>query len=165
MQSLKRKTRKTTESELAEDHERRDESPEREPVEDAVEEIAERIVNAYFATPSVPAEDEPEMDREETPQIIEGGGVIYTAGFNRASRLISGIPAPQQSEARAKQSPELLLRKAEVRLLAEQVLGGRPAAIRWMEKPLIFHFSGRRPAEVMATLEGCDEVEAFLRLL
>lgn len=132
----------------------------------SADEIAEGYVSKFFGATPMPAPDEDDEPPHNESPIPRGDGIIYVGGFHKAGQLVASAPlADEGSPVRAKQAPELLRRKAEVRQLAENVLDGRAAAMRWMEQPLRFAFKGMTPAAKMATFEGCDEVEAFLLTL
>lgn len=130
----------------------------------SADEIAARIVSQHFGTVPMPFQDTDDPTSDRLPGIPVGDGIIYVSGQYKAACWTDASAAAEKiSLARPKQSPELLLRKAQVRLLAEEVLGGRAASMRWKERPIMVTFKGKRPAEIMATLEGCDAVEELLR--
>lgn len=134
---------------------------------ETADEFAERHVSKFFDGAKGPLDesDETAADNNDANSPLSGDGIIYISGLNRAAHLLASAAMPKNHEARPKQPLELLTRKAEVRLLAEKVLGSREASLRWMEKKMLHALGKRRPSEVMATMEGCDEVEQFLRTL
>ncbi len=69
---------------------------------------------------------------------------------------------PQHTSHRA--SDELNRRWKEIVLLAEQKCGSSSQAAIWIETPKI-SFRGRKPMDLLGTLEGCDLVESMLNEL
>ena len=69
---------------------------------------------------------------------------------------------PQHTSHRG--SDELNRRWKEIVLLAEQKCGSSSQAAIWLETPKI-SFRGRKPMDLLGTLEGCDRVESMLNEL
>jgi putative toxin-antitoxin system antitoxin component (TIGR02293 family) len=56
---------------------------------------------------------------------------------------------------------ELLLRVARTTALAKQVFGDEVRARQWLRAPKR-SFGGKAPAQLLATIEGCERVKAAL---
>jgi hypothetical protein len=93
---------------------------------------------------------------------------MYISGFVKASIIAETImssPEKTMHVPHAKIPAEVLRRRDEIRVLAVKVLGSPREAERWLETPIRFSLEGRRPTELLQTLEGCDKVEQLLNNL
>jgi hypothetical protein len=133
------------------------------------DEIGEQIVESYFATAwgTRPLNAEPlepnDFERPESP-----ANAIYIGGLLKAANILKPlIPQPEQAKPmpRAKIPAEVLERLDEIRELAVKVLGSPRDAEQWFQRPIRFALEGRRPAELLQTLEGCEKVEQLLKNL
>lgn len=59
-------------------------------------------------------------------------------------------------------TPELVEKRDHIRLMAEKILGSRPAAQRWFCTVSVHILSGKTPLDLMTTVAGCAKVEQFL---
>lgn len=133
------------------------------------DEIGEQVMRSYFATtwgarPTNAASLElNEYERlHRSPHTMYVGGLVKIADITEA--LVTS-PEQVRQQLHAKIPAEVLRRSDEVRELAVKVLGSPREAKHWLERPLKIALEGRRPAEVLRTLEGCDKVEQLLKNL
>jgi hypothetical protein len=133
------------------------------------DEIGEQIVGSYFATTwgtrplNAPPLGLSDFEERDAPP-----NTIYIGGLIKAADIIETL-IPQSEPARqlprAKIPAEVLRRRDEIRVLAVEVLRSPRKAAEWLDTPLRFALDGRKPAELLLTLEGCDKVEQVLKTL
>jgi hypothetical protein len=133
------------------------------------EEIGEQVVSSYFAkTWGARPLDAPQLEPITLEQPESPPNTIYISGLIKASVIVESL-LPESEQVRqlplAKIPAEVLRRRDEIRVLAVKVLGTPREAERWLERPIRFALEGRRPAELLQTLEGCDKVEELLNNL
>jgi hypothetical protein len=133
------------------------------------DEIGEQIVGSYFATTwgarplNAPPLALPDFEQPASPP-----NTIYLGGLVKVADIVGPIFAQSEQVEplpRTKIPAEVLRRRDEIRVLAVQVLESPSEAERWLKTPIRFALEGRRPAELLQTLEGCDKVEELLRTL
>jgi uncharacterized protein (DUF2384 family) len=84
----------------------------------------------------------------------------YIGGLIKAADIVESlIPQLEQAKQlpRAKIPAEVLRRLDEIRVLAVRVLGSPRDTEQWLQGPIRSALEGRRPAELLQTLEGCEK--------
>jgi hypothetical protein len=133
------------------------------------DEIGEQLVDSYFAKTwgARPLNAAP-LELNDFERLHRSPNTMYVGGLVKVAEITETlIPRPEQTRQlpRAKIPAEVLRRRDEIRVLAVKVLGSPRDAEQWLEKPIRFALEGRRPAELLQTLEGCDKVEQVLKNL
>jgi len=133
-----------------------------------VEEISEQTVAAFYSQTwgKCPAADEQAVELSEFAKLHALPGTMHVSGLIDLAQITDSLFLPDHEKSTAVRPaipPELLKRRAEVRQYAVEILGSEKKANEWFERPMAVALNRRRPAEHLQTLEGCDEVEAFLR--
>jgi hypothetical protein len=134
----------------------------------SAEEISELAVAAFYNETwgKRPHDDGKTVELSEFAKLHALPGTMHISGLIDIAQItdsLSLLDSGKLATARPPIPPELLKRRAEVRKYAAEVLGSEKAASDWFDKPMTVVLDRRRPAEHLQTLEGCDEVEAFLR--
>lgn len=133
-----------------------------------VEEISERAVATFYTETwgKCPAADEMVVELSEFARLHALSGTMHVSGLIELAQITDSLFLPDREKSAALRPaipPELLKRRAEVRQYAAEVFGSEKKANDWFDRPMAVVLNRRRPAEHLQTLEGCDEVEAFLR--
>jgi len=134
-----------------------------------VDEIGEQLVGSYFAKAwgTRPLNAAP-LELNDFERLHRSPNTMYVGGLVKVADIAETLmPRPEQTRRlpRAKIHPEVLRRRDEIRVLAVKMLGSPREAENWLEKPVRFALEGKRPAELLHTLEGCDQVEQLLKSL
>ena len=145
----------------------REEADEHEPGP-TVEEISEQAVAAFYSQTwgKFSAADEKAVELSEFARLHALPGTMHVSGLIELAQITDSLFLPDGEKSTAVRPaipPELLKRRAEVRQYAVDIFGSEKKANEWFERPMAVVLNRRRPAEHLRTLEGCDEVEAFLR--
>jgi hypothetical protein len=149
--------------------------------EETADDIAMRTVSNFYTTwtPNTSTGQEPRnggSDAQHDPRShlyskdVVGDPTDITNILRRA--LPATLMAPShfgergESSARAgtpsRFSPELDARRLEIRRLAEKTLGSVTAVRQWLGIPVEDELMGKKPIDLMETLEGCDQVQRLL---
>lgn len=133
------------------------------------DEIGEQFVGSYFAKAwGVRPHDAAPLELNDYERLHRSPNTMYVGGLVKIADIAETlIPRPEQARQlpRAKIPAEVLRRRDEIRVLAVKVLGSPREAEQWLERPIRFALEGRRPAELLQTLEGCEKVEQLLKTL
>jgi hypothetical protein len=133
------------------------------------DEIGEQVVGNYFAKmwgERLPTAAPLELSNHERQH--QAPNTIYLSGLIKVADIVEALPLrPEQTRQlpRTKIPAEVLRRRDEIRVLAVQVLESPGEAERWFKTPIRFALEGRRPVELLQTLEGCDKLEQLLKTL
>lgn len=126
------------------------------------DELSEALVSRFYAG----AKDEnadawiAHADLEKAPRKHVVTGIGSPADI---SAILKQIFDPSTAPARVpRYSPELVARRDRIRALADELLGSVSAARQWFATPFRIALHGKTPIELMSSLEGCTQVEAFL---
>jgi hypothetical protein len=166
MSEVETMTRNDDHKKFADDLEDNDESAS----ELSAEEISELAVTAFYNETwgKRPHDDEKTIELSEFAKLHRLPVKMHISGLIDLAQITDSLSLPdggRLATVRPPIPPELLKRRAEVRKYAVEVLGSERAANDWFDRPMAVVLDRRRPAEHLQTLEGCDEVEAFLRSL
>lgn len=135
----------------------------------SAEEIGEQVMESYFARAwgARPANAAP-LELNDFERLHRSTNTMYVSGLVRLADITEALKLKKEQSReppRAKIPADVLRRRDEIRLLAAKVLKSPRDAERWLETPIRYALKGRRPAELLQTLEGCDEVERLLNTL
>jgi uncharacterized protein (DUF2384 family) len=133
------------------------------------DEIGEQVVGSYFAqTWGARPLNAASLELNDFERLHRSPNTIYVGGLVKVTDITETLIPRREQESqltRIKIPAEVLRRRDEIRLLAVKVLGSPREAEYWLERPIRFALEGRRPAELLNTLEGCDKVEQLLKNL
>ena len=152
------------EDEFTEDPEDQDESGSGPTAEEISEQAVTAFYNETWGKRSNAVEEN--IALSEFARLHALPGTMHVSGLTDLAQITDSLFLPDGGKLVAVRSPvppELLKRRAEVRKYAVEVLGSEKKANDWFDRPMAVVLDRRRPAEHLQTLEGCDEVEAFLR--
>ena len=133
------------------------------------DEIGEQVVGSYFAkTWGARPLDTAPLELNDFKRLHRSPNTMYVGGLVKVAEIAETVisrPEQTRQPSRVKIPAEVLRRRDEIRVLAVKVLGSPREAEHWLERPIRFALEGRRPAELLQTLEGCDKVEHLLKNL
>lgn len=133
------------------------------------DEIGDQVVGRYFEDTWGPKTvNEPLMpEQSDYARLHQSAGTMHVSGFVHIADVTEALLAPEAEEVpmvQTKIPPELLQRRDQIVELAVKVYQSEKKVTAWLDRSLVT-FSGKRPRDLLKTLEGCDEAEEFLRSL
>lgn len=129
------------------------------------DEICEQVVGRHFAKTwgGRPLNAAP-LELNDFKRVYRSAHPMYVGGLTKLANITDAIVErilPNDQPAHAKIPAEVLARRDEIRNAALEKLGSPQQAKKWLESPKI-SLQGRRPAELLGTLDGCEQVQKML---
>ncbi|MCS0583392.1 MbcA/ParS/Xre antitoxin family protein [Massilia pinisoli] len=131
----------------------------------SADEICEQVVGSHFAKTwgERPLNAAP-LELPDVKKIHRSANTMYVAGLTKLADITDALVErilPNDQPVHPKIPAEVLARRDEIRNAALEKLGSPQQAKKWLEGPKV-SLQGRRPVDLLGTLEGCDQVQKML---
>jgi uncharacterized protein (DUF2384 family) len=131
----------------------------------SADEICEQVVGSHFAKTwgGRPLNAAP-LELNIVKRLHRSANTMYVAGLTKLTDITDVIVErmlPSDQPVHTKIPAEVLARRDEIRNAALETLGSPQQAKRWLEGPKVT-LQGRRPVDLLGTLEGCEQVQKML---
>lgn len=146
----------------------------------SADDICEQIVGSHFTKSwgerplnASPPESDGLRGRPLNTSPLESNGskrlrrsanTMYVGGLTKLADITEALVeqiVPNDQPVHPKIPAELLLRRDEIRYAALEKLGSPQQAKKWLEGPKV-SLQGRRPMDLLETLEGCEQAQRML---